>query len=285
MSEKCLCCKESEATNIQRQLCTQCYSSLRYADCLEFYPKDRSKLTVHKYSDEVISAYRELLANKDLSLKDIGQRFGYTRERARQVFEAIFGFKFTVVVKKRVTERKNRIDEFRIIKRNPRYKIEHSSNPDCLLHRGALAEKMVLEICELYGYEVKAYCPDLSIDMVINDYLVDVKAAYRTTITSATSKTPHFHFHRSESQRKADFIICYAAPINKFFIIPGSVFPNRNHLYIPEKAIMEWIGLGNAHQVRRSKWYQYLEAWNLLSRHSNEMVFSNTLAANTAVNM
>lgn len=284
MSDKCLCCKDLEATNIQRQLCLKCYNSLRLSRCLEFFPKDRSRLTTHKHSPEVIEAYKGLMTDSNATLKMLGERFGYTRERARQVFESIFGYKFTTIVKKRSNERKERLAHIRLLKRDPRYKIEHSSNPDCLIHRGALAEKKVLEICEVYGYEVKAYTPDTSIDMVINGYKVDVKAAYCSGTLSPAQRTNYYHFQRRDSQRIADFIICYAAPINKFFVIPNAIYPKYNHLYIPEKAIMEW-NTGMAHQVRRSKWYQYLEAWNLLSRHSNEAIFSRSLADQSAVNM
>lgn len=281
MSEKCLCCQESEATFIQRQLCNNCYASLRKSDCLDLFPKDHDKLIHHKYSSEVVSAYKELITNNDLTLEDMGKRFGYTRERARQMFELLFGFKYTAIVKQRIASRRQKIATLKLLRRDPRYKVEHYKNINTTYTgKGALAEKKVLDVCDNLSYRVTPYIKDKSIDLVINGFNVEVKSCYKTYLTCPGQKTPSFRFKRRDSQLLADFIVCYAEPINKFFIIPGRDFPSYGNLFIPEKIIMEWKWgkNGTVPQHRKSRWYQYLEAWHLLQPKQPEVVFSRSLA-------
>lgn len=285
MNELCLCCQEeNDLYCVKRQLCRPCYFSLRKSNLLNEFPIVKSRLTTKKTAPEVFETYSRLLTDSSFTLTEISKIYGYTRERARQIFEKIFGYHDTVGRKKRSAVRHQKIKEMRMQRRDPRYKLEHwNLSPSCSIEKGITAEKKVLEICELYGYEVKAH-NDGSIDLVINGFKVDVKVAYKTRITSKGGKTPLFHFQYSDVQLlNADFLVCYAEPINKFFIIPQRALTSGRSIYIPEKPIMSWkTCLGNV-QERRSHWYQYLEAWNLLSPNTNaEVIFSRALAANPA---
>jgi len=282
MSQTCLCCNEPKVDYIKRQLCHPCYVSLRRSGLLSEYPLMASRLTLNKIPPEVIESYKLLMTDSTITLEDMGKRHGYTRERARQVFEKIFGYRYTVVYKKRQITRKEKIASLRLQKRDPRYKVENwNVNPLGIMAIGIAAEKKVLEICELYGYEVKAY-HDRSIDLLINGLKVDVKSSQNTTLANKSSRTPHFHFAFSKIQFGADFLVCYAEPINKFFIIPQIVFPRGRSIFIPEKPIMTWTSANGAHQVRRNHWYQYLEAWHLLKPTKPiEVIFSRSLSVPT----
>lgn len=123
----CKWCEKKEATHIQRELCGGCYSKFHESGELdELFPKNRANLTKKKVTPEMMEAYTRLINDSSLTLDMVGKEFGYTRERARQVFEIIFGYKYTVIKKKREAERKERIRLLVLQKRNPRYKVANS---------------------------------------------------------------------------------------------------------------------------------------------------------------
>jgi hypothetical protein len=238
----------------------------------------RASLT-EKYGKEILSDFDNLFNQSDISLIDISKKYGFTREYARQVFEKIFKFHFTVIKKQKIEQRKQKIELVRQLRKNPCSKVERFKAGDSTIYKGALVEKKVYDICNVLGYEIKPYTPGSAIDLVINNYMVDVKSCYSTTLTSKGKATRQFHFHITNTQREiADFIICHAVTINKFFIIPIGVFPNGNSLYIPEKPESFWVCNG-ANRQSKNHWYQYLEAWYLLKTHQQEIIFNRSLAA------
>lgn len=273
----------------RRPLCKECYQELHKAGLLNEFPLMdanelfRSKLT-EKYGKEIFTDFENLLNQNDVSMYDISKKYGLTRERVRQLFEKIFKFHFTVIKNQRKEQRKLKVELDRQLRKNPCVKVDRFNSGDSNLYKGVLAEKKVYDICNALGYEIKPYKPSQAIDLVINDYMVDVKSCYSTIFTSKGQTTRQFHFTISNAQREiANFIICHAVSINKFFVIPISAFPSGNHLYIPEKPENSWVCNGvNRHS--KSRWYQYLEAWHLLKTQQPEIIFNRLLAAQSANN-
>jgi len=238
----------------------------------------RKKTLTFRYGDEILSDLKKLATDLNYTLEDVGSKYGFTREYARQLFHNVNGFRYTIFVNSKKDKRRSKKILRSIEKKNPYYKVEHCQNTNSTIGKGSLGEKKVLEICETLNYKVTPYHQDRSIDLVINGYMVDVKSAYKSRFSAQSQVTKAFHFNRRISQRKSDFIICYAVPLNKFFVIPNNDFPQCDHLYIPEKPVMEWTLSKGGKQVRKSKWYRYLEAWYLLER-KEEIVFNSSLSA------
>jgi hypothetical protein len=254
--------------------------SLRNSNDLDLFPKNKIKLIEKTFSSDELKDYNLLLAKEStLRLNDIGNKYGYTREYARQSFERIFGFKYTAIKNNRKAIRTEKINELRLRSKNPVNKVEQCENLNSTVGKGILIEKKVLTICEALNYKISPYVENNSIDLVINGFNVDVKSCYKSRLTGAGQHTPTYHFAISESQMNADFVICYAVPMNKFFIIPFNSFPAGGHIYIPEKRVMEWSdnGFNSNAQIRINKYYQYLEAWNLLRPAENEVIFTSSL--------
>jgi len=258
-------------------LCNACYEWLRkynriadFPPIVKLPPKNK---WIKKYGEGLVLDLQGLIDGNNQTLSSIGTKYGITRERIRQMFELLHGFKYTVAVRAN-SEKKKRIRvERRLAKRDPRYKVENFREGSNIYH-GAESEKKVFDICAALGYEIKPY-PTKTIDIVINGYKVDIKSAHCTTMTHPSGKTPLYHFHLLESQRIADFVICHASPINKFFVIPINEYPKCNHLYIPHTKTMEWKAgrYGLCKQKRESKYYNYLEAWHLL-KPKEEVIFN-----------
>lgn len=277
MNEKCICCGVREIYFKKRMLCTSCYSSLRSVGRLSEFPPivklPKKNGWVKKYGEEILTDLQGLVDDHHETLSSIGERYGISRERIRQMFELIYGFKYTVIMRAK-TEKRRRIKfEKLIARRDPRYKVENFKK-DSLIYRGAESEKKVFDICSALNYEIKPYHSQ-TIDLVINGYKVDIKSSYCTTFTHKSQKTPAFHFHLRPSQRIADFVICHAVPLNKYFVIPISEYPKGNHLYIPQSRISEWeTGRYGKTPIKRvSHYYDYLEAWHLL-KPKEEIVFN-----------
>jgi hypothetical protein len=279
----CQCCQLSDVQSKKRPLCKQCYTELHKEGLLNKFSliptisdKTVQERLIERYGASIIDDLKEITNG---NLRMVGEKYGFTREYTRQIFEKVFGYKYTVVKMDKRFRHLEAKKAISLLKKDPRHKIEHYP-VESLLFKGAMAEKKVLDICHTFGYKVQAYAPDISIDMMINGYMVDVKAAYCTSLTNKTSKTPSFHFQRSESQRKADFIICYAEPINSFFVIPNDKYPSCNQLYIPVKPQSNWLTGTGGKMSSKSKWYAYLEAWHLLQiKKPVELTFANSLEA------
>jgi hypothetical protein len=264
----CQCCEINDVESKKRPLCKICYRGLHKEGLLDSFPliddhghhtKENLKI---KYGESIIADF-ESLKNDPITLLAIGKKYGFTRERARQIYREIFGYPFTVIVKKRSAERIARINQEIINKRNPTNKviIFKKTGPQ---YKGAVSEEKVLNICNSLGYVVSAY-EDRSIDLVINGYLVDVKSDYCAKCYRR-NKTPLCHFALSQKQLIADFVICHMVETERFFIIPRHKFPKGRSVFIPINQHSEWIAgsAGTAHRKTSNHWYEYLEAWHLL---------------------
>lgn len=257
----CQCCKTEEVSSKKRPLCKLCYTSVHKEGLLHLYPllnsNPKENLSV-KYGQSIIDDFNSLKNNKN-TLQEIGRKYGFSRERARQIYKEIFGFSFTVLVKQRRDQRIYEMKNASINKKNPDIKIVNYTE-GTLQYKGALSEKKVLDRCRLLGYDVRPYTIDNSIDMVINGYLVDVKSSYTGVFKSKSQKIPIHQFEVSDSQSKADFIICHIVEQDKFFVIPyGEVKPRT--IYISKS--------------KPSKhWGKYLEAWSLLQPKVEEATFN-----------
>lgn len=275
---KCICCNEKEIQHQKRGICHTCYGWLTRNGMLDKFPpvfplkqKDRWK---ERYNDAFLSDMKDLVDNYQATLESVANKHGVTRERIRQVFELLYGFKYTVAKKVKLDKKKRLKYEAILAKRNPHYKVKRFTK-DSHQYKGAESEKKVFDICASLGYEIKPYETN-SIDLVINGYKVEVKSAYKTCFTHPGVKTPQYHFRLLDSQLGTDFVVCHVVPQNNFFVIPISEFPKGRNLYIPRNKESQWM-TGRKQSVlmeRTSKYYAYLEAWHLLKKPESEIVFS-----------
>jgi hypothetical protein len=218
----------------------------------------RTNLLVYRYGEEILNDLKRLVLDINYTLDDVGKKHGFSREYTRQIFEYVYGFKYTVIRNKKMDTRFEIAEKRRFEKLNPVYKLQNYK--DGLVKKGAVAEKKVMDICNTLNYKVTPY-KNKSIDLVINGYSVDVKSNYKFRTFDREHTTLYCNFNISKSQVNADFIICHTVPNNRFFIIPKSAFPKGKTIYISNE--------------RGKQYWQYLEAWNLL-KIKEEITFSNS---------
>lgn len=283
MADKCICCNENEIKYIKRMLCSRCYTALYHSGRLAEFPPIANITrisSIEKYGEELIVDLKRLVDDHHLTLSQVGEKYGVTRERIRQIFELLYGFKYSVAVSAK-GERKRRASYVdRIAKRNPGDKVKNYTKGS-LQYMGAESEKKVYDICASLNYKITPFEESRAIDLVVNGFKVEVKSAHTTCLTSPSGRTPLYHFKRLKSQETADFIICHAVPVNKFFVIPNKDFPKAGDLYLPSIKRKEWMA-GNRLQVKVvsvSKYYQYEEAWHLLMPKREDIVFNESQVA------
>ena len=262
----CHHCKINEATAARRPLCRFCYIELHKNGELNKYPlmisgNSINKLT-KKYGDNIINDLKDIMNS---SLRELGDKYGFTRENARQIFKRVFNVDYTIIVRERNRIHKDNAQNELVLKKDPRNKLikyKKGSN----VYKGAVVEETVFNILTSLGYDVKPYMESNSFDLVVNDYKVDIKSCYRSRVTSKAQRIKAFRFVCSKEQKKADFIVCYAEPINKYFVIPGGKFPKGRSLSIPEKESAIWVLSNGGVRMTQNKWYKYLDAWHLLRK-------------------
>ncbi len=224
-----------------------------------------NKRWLQKQNKKMVADFRKLEIDPSLTLTSISKKYGFSKEYARQLFEKIYGYKFTILKDKRIGEREAKEQQERFNKKNPINKVNRyvtTSNAG----KGAQSEKLVLDICLFLGYEYKPFPRKNQIDLVINNFWVDVKSRYKGFLLPKI-QIQRYQFQLTPFQYKhANFIICHIVPTNKFFIIPKKSFPKSRMIYITDSPKIEWH-IGNHKIARKNKYWKFLEAWDLLKNN------------------
>jgi hypothetical protein len=276
MDSKCIICSERPIEVKKRSMCKPCYNRTRLNGEFSLYEENNVGL---RYDPRFIASMSLAVDNYDISLQDIAYKYGISRERVRQLFELLYGFKYTVIKKQRIANNiETKIME-RTKKRDPRNKVvrfkENSQH-----FKGAVSEQKVFDICAALNYEIRPF-DGASVDLIINGFNVEIKSSHKTMKTNQESANGQYHFHRLKSQEIADFIICHCVPNNRFFVIPKLSFPNCGDLYLPEEKSSTWTtGKNRNKTTHTSKYYQYLEAWHLLKKPEQEIIFNGAVVNN-----
>lgn len=215
---------------------------------------------VKKYGKDIFSDLQKADSDSFGTLQAVAEKHGITRERARQIYNQLYGKPFR---QKSAPTIKELHEKSLSCKYHPFIKC--AEYKEGIVKTGAIYEKLFWKECEKKGFAVSLY-GSAEIDMVVNGYLVDVK--YRRNALryckKETSYTSYYNYHISLVQLdKADFIACYHPTEESFFIIPVTGIKkqqNKNgktQIYISEKK-------SNSRSSRNVYW-EFRDAWQLLS--------------------
>ena len=202
-----------------------------------------------KYGPKILEDFHSLGTNPYLTLNSIGKKYGFTRERARQIYNAHFG------------DYSNRLradGQDLSCKNDPRHKVaEYKAAPESSVYKGALIEKEFFNEATKRGLKVKPGCVR-SIDLEVNGHKVDVKSAHKTSKT-ANDGPDYLRFAVSQRQRlQCDFIACYNYTNGSFYIVPIQAIPCS-------KQIMLYIRLKPSDAPSATNRYlEYENRWELL---------------------
>ena len=187
-----------------------------------------------------VKAIKSLRFNNKKSLREIGEIYGISRERVRQIvgnsgkhkggFNACKYFAFR--------ENPNLIAEFNHLT-NPelkkmgipvkfgRSKHRHaiaSNSPSVNL--GRKSEEIVSHILTEQGLKNKLMPYSYPYDILVADKIrIDVKSASRPTKNQPRGKSPRWHFRIRHNEHKCDFYYCLILHENKkiSFIVPSNI--------------------------------------------------------------
>lgn len=206
----------------------------------------------------------KLLRKQGKSLKEIGDIYGVTRERVRQIIGntgAVMREIFESTYK--ANEDKTRHEAVLGIKR---YKgsmlkamgqVWHPASGG-VLKLGLDAEKRVSEKLTSLGIRHSLTPTRCSYDISIGDKKIEVKACFKSGFTSKKQKRPSYRFHVRKGIKGdyCDYFIFYIEDTGNFFVVPNSEVNNVETVYISDPpSERAW-----------SKWHDFKNRFDLLEK-------------------
>jgi len=216
--------------------------------------KTLTRNLIKKYGFGIICDFDDLNHRPFWNLVDVGNKHGFSRERARQIYTLLCNKPFTPVQMRK--NKKTRGDDIACL-HNPLRKIAEYKKGSS--HRaGAKIEQLFIDKCEKRGIKVVIPCTRI-IDLKINGYNVEVKSR---GLTNVNTNSFQFPIHPNQYE-KADFFACYHKTEAVFFIVP------RDAVRISKRSrgICYSICISEKKTTNRNAknyYWQYRNAWHQL---------------------
>lgn len=249
----CLSCLNNPIYNKKRHLCKKCYYKFYYKNHIKYQVKTKEQRQVlfikklyKKYGQKIINDFKSLKTKPFWNLIDIGNKYNFSTEYARQIYNKLFQEPYNIA---RIKKTKTINEEISCIN-DPRRKVaEYRSGK---VRIGAVAELLFFKKCIELGFKTQILC-NKSVDIKINDYLIEIKSASVAIKTTKTNNHSYYIFILSEEQRRiANFVACYIYPQKQFYIIPSKSLKG-NTIYILSD-----------YYTKRNRYLEYRNAWRLL---------------------
>ena len=259
MKEICEYCNENEIFYKKHKLCKSCYHRLRRTGRLyKIYDgriKKIEKLVV-KHGREFLGDFNRLNTANYWNLTTVANKYGFSREYARKIYNLIFNKPFRPA---RSVKVKKRNSDFTVCANNPRVKVlsyKKGSNR----YKAAIYEKMFMDFCLEKNFMV-SFLKESTVDMMVNNFLVDVKSCSKATLYSRAVTKKYRYVARGDQVYFADFFACFHPAEDSFFIIPNTddLKPDKNEtisIYINEKK--------SKYPNAKNKYWEFNDAWHLL---------------------
>lgn len=293
----CVVCNDKPIHNRKRKLCIGCYLKLRRLGVIcvngnkarpvqslkkvrkpvpkqynhrrrsptPFTPKfidsvsKKCMLTLlNKYGIDIFNDFDKLRDSHVMTLQTLGDKYGVTRERIRQIYKHMFGHSYTQDFKKLVNIR-NSTEELSCAN-DPRIKLAEAKGKRN--YDKAVGELAVFNKCIELGFDVNISCNK---GMIINNKKVGVKVNSSHAYGYNDSRNngngcKHYHFSITDiDKHEYDLMILYIMIKNLFYIIPKNVFNRYRFIYIRE-------GISKIGGKRiKPIFSEYMEAWNQLN--------------------
>lgn len=280
MLTKCIWC-ENEPIKIKKNfLCAKCYALYRAHGKPE--KKKRTTKTVgyvpvpnditykrgktikgliYKYGVKMLADFIALSNRPFYSLRDFADKYGFTRERARQIHFRLIGKPFQETASKKTAMILEERKSMGCV-HDPRQKINYYKKRTNKF-KAAEIEKLFFDLCEEKGLNPQAPCSP-EFDLKVNGFSIDVKSCF-TPFLPPGAITPQHRYQISKTQlEKCHFFACYHKVEKSFFIIPKISIPiknkkikNRNVIHISEKKT-------NHRGSSKNRYWEFKDAWHLL---------------------
>jgi len=207
---------------------------------------------------DILKDLRKSRNNPYFTLTQIGEKYGFSREYACQLYALIYKDRFRIDPNKK---KKGKEKEITCV-HNPKRKVADYKQSG-FIYQGAVTEKLFMCRCELLGLSIEIPCSS-EVDIIVNGYSVDVKTSKSSNQTSTRSKTKYSHFQISKDQRElCHFFACYSEITNDWYIIPneeqGKKFKKSRFIYIAQVA--------SRYHNAKNKYLKFKNRFDLLEKH------------------
>jgi hypothetical protein len=261
MNEPCWLCDIRPIESKKRPLCMLCYRRCHERHLLHIFPLFKSANITKKKAVEKFGKFfvvdLEILRSGETTLRAVGEKYGVSRERIRQLYNIFFEEKYTMTVE----ERAKRLKLTAMKEDAEKQKFENRMNrakKHCTTYTGIIAENLFREKCKSLGYDVEMQRGHFVFDAKVNGIAIDIKCGSNARRTSPESKQRYYNFNTTDKQREAvKYFPFYLIDEDSWYILPASVI-SKTAFHIPKYDITH----GKFHKYRDIQ--QYREAWHLL---------------------
>ncbi len=260
--ERCWLCDIRPIDMELKPLCHLCYSLCRKKKVLHIFPLINSEnKTITRLMDKYGQGFdddMEVLRSGQTTLAKIGNKYGLSRERIRQIYPKFFKEEYTEVAHGKhvaTLARKEKEYEEHMVFDN-RLK---RAKKNCTTYIGIIAENLFKNKCESLGYAVKMMNGHHINDAEVNGIPVDIKSRTESAIYGkCKSHQKYYHFNTTDKQRKAvKFFPFFLFDENSWYIFPVEEIKS-NTFFVPKYDI-EYNGYHKYRDIQK-----YREAWHLL---------------------
>jgi hypothetical protein len=180
--------------------------------------KRLAEMLRNKYGKELLNDIKLVKIKPFMGLTDIASKYGFSRERARQIYTGLSGEKYSLA-KKRKKESVNEEVKSLCSLFNINYKLaEYNHNSSS--YKGVIVEKIFYDECQKRNIAIK-FPNSCKVDLIANGYKIEVKS-YQNLFKNADgiryerfSLTP-----KQNKEKNFDFLACYSKIKKGFYIIP-----------------------------------------------------------------
>lgn len=214
--------------------------------------------------------------NGEGTLASIGELFGITRERVRQILkkggiEERWQWHRKKIANIReaakttsATELMEHFGLSRIRVSQLTSDIRKPISGNSAIARGRKGEDWFIKQCRLRGFNTVPQLARCSFDVLVNDKKVDVKIRNMPTLPPSRAKRKHrgsiWSWSIRGNKNPADYYACIIAPTEEIFIIPHEALPSGFHTGANNLLCITWPNTWS----KKPKYEKYLSAWHLL---------------------
>lgn len=263
MIEFCWLCEIRPIESIKKPLCKGCYQACRKKKLLHIFPTTNQDLdgktnAINKYGSGLIRDMN-ILRSGNTTLINIGNKYGISRERIRQLYPMFFGENYTPTVKRRIETRKT----LEQIKDKEKHLFENRlsrAQKHCNSYTAIIAENLFLQKCKILGYDITMERGNFLYDATVNGIPVDVKSCSAASNYQRyhTGHQLYYHFNSRKKQRESvKFFPFYLFDCDIWYIIPAKNLNSQTY-FLP-KYDTNYNGMHKYREVQK-----YREAWHLL---------------------
>ena len=257
----CIQCHKNPVHIKKRGLCRKCYQKFKRDN--KKPPTTQQTINfiynlTKKYGSRIFRDFEKVRDNPYYKLQDVAAKYGFTRERSRQLYNQIHaeGYTKRIKIKRQMRKELNTT----VCLNHPKRKAADYKKGTKHLN-AAIAAKKFMERCEALKFNIEIPC-DKKCDIIINDYNIGVYSAIVPFLPTGANIPYYRSVVRQHQLKVCDFFAVYIHSKDFFYIIPnlekGTKIKKVKNFYILSKK--------SNHHCALNKYHEYKNRFDLLDK-------------------